>query len=265
VISSLPQPAVLSGRDRVVISSCLVLLIALAWAYLFHLDREMSGAMEHDQMMADMGMTMDMPWTAADVFFTFAMWAVMMVGMMMPSASPVVLLFAGMHRGKGAHRTPRAVFAFAAGYLLVWTAFSAAAALAQWALHQAAMLSPMMTTSSVRLGGTILIAAGIYQLTPFKGACLTHCRTPLGFVMSHWRDGTAGALRMGIVHGVYCLGCCWALMCVLFVVGVMNLLWVAAIAIFVLVEKVAPAGAIVARVAGVAMIAIGGYLWNAGL
>jgi predicted metal-binding membrane protein len=121
------------------------------------------------------------------------------------------------------------------------------------------MLSPMMTTSSARLSGAILIAAGVYQLTPFKGACLTHCRTPLGFLMSHWRDGTAGALRMGMAHGAYCLGCCWALMCVLFVVGVMTLLWVAAIAIFVLVEKVGPAGAIVSRVAGVVLIAFG--LW----
>jgi predicted metal-binding membrane protein len=170
-----------------------------------------------------------------------------------------VLLFAAMQRGRGAGRTPRLVLAFAAGYLLVWTAFSACAAVAQFVLHQAAMLSPMMTTSSARLSGAILIAAGVYQLTPFKGACLTHCRTPLGFLMSHWRDGTAGALRMGMAHGAYCLGCCWALMCVLFVVGVMNLLWVAAIAIFVLVEKVGPAGAIVSRVAGVVLIAFG--LW----
>jgi predicted metal-binding membrane protein len=262
VISSLLQTAVLSRRDRVVISSCLVLLIALAWMYLFHLDRAMSAAMEHDQMMADMGMTMDMPWTAADVFFTFAMWAVMMTGMMMPSASPVVLLFAAMHRGRGPERIPLVVFAFGAGYLLVWTAFSAAAALAQWALHQAAMLSPMMTTSSARLSGAILVAAGVYQLTPFKGACLTHCRTPLGFLMTHWREGTAGALRMGIAHGSYCLGCCWALMCILFVVGVMNLVWVAAIAVFVLVEKVGPAGAVVARAAGVAMIAFGVFVWR---
>ena len=149
-------------------------------------------------MMADMGMTMDMPWKAADVFFTFAMWVVMMAGMMMASAAPVMLLFAGMHRGRGAQHAPRVVFAFTAGYLLVWTAFSAGAALAQWALHQAAMLSPTMTTSSARLSGAILIAAGVYQLTPFKGACLTHCRSPLGFLMSHWREGTAGALRMGI-------------------------------------------------------------------
>jgi predicted metal-binding membrane protein len=222
----------------------------------------MSAAMAHDRMMAEMGMTMAMPWNAADVAFTFAMWAVMMVGMMMASAAPVVLLFAAMHRGRGARRAPRVVFAFCAGYLLVWTVFSADAALAQWALHQAALLSPAMTTSSARLSGAILIAAGAYQLTPFKGACLSHCRSPLGFLMSHWRDGTGGALRMGIVHGVYCLGCCWALMCVLFVVGVMNLVWVAAIAIFVLVEKIGPSGVWVARAAGVAMIAAGALVWS---
>ena len=259
------QTAALSRRDRVIISSCLVLLTALAWMYLFHLDHQMSAAMEHDRMMADMGMTMDMQWNTADIFFTFAMWAVMMVGMMMASAAPVMLLFAGMQRARGARRTPPVVFAFSAGYLLVWTAFSAGAALAQWALHQAAMLSPAMTTSSARLSSAILIASGVYQLTPFKGACLTHCRSPLGFLMSRWRDGTGGAMRMGIEHGTYCLGCCWALMCVLFVVGVMNLVWVAAMAIFVLVEKIGPAGAFVARVAGVAMIAVGALVWSAHL
>jgi predicted metal-binding membrane protein len=265
VIQSRSQTAVLSRRDRVIIPICLVLLTTLAWTYLLHLDHQMSAAMKHDRMMADMGMAMNMGWNAADIFFTFAMWAVMMVGMMMPSAAPVMLLFAGMHRRRGAQRAPRVVFAFGAGYLLVWTAFSAAAALAQWALHQASLLSPAMTTTSARLSAAILIGAGVYQLTPFKGACLTHCRSPLGFLMSHWRDGTAGALRMGIEHGTYCLGCCWALMCVLFVVGVMNVVWVAAMTIFVLVEKIVPAGAFVARVAGVAMIAAGALVWSANL
>jgi predicted metal-binding membrane protein len=262
VISNPSQGAVLSHRDRAIISTCVVLLTALAWAYLLHLNRQMSADMEHGRMMAEMGMTMDMPWSMADVCFTFAMWAVMMVGMMMPSAAPVILLFAAMHRGRGAQRRSPEVFAFGAGYLLVWTAFSTGAALAQWALHQAAMLSPAMTTSSARLSGAILIAAGVYQLTPFKGACLTHCRSPLGFLMSHWRDGTSGALRMGIEHGTYCVGCCWALMCMLFVVGVMNLAWVAAMTIFVLVEKIGPSGALVARAAGAAMIAAGALVWT---
>jgi predicted metal-binding membrane protein len=256
---------VLPRRDRVLISGCLLLLTALAWAYLVRLDRQMSAAMAYDRAMADMGMTMAVPWRAADVWFTFAMWAVMMVGMMTASATPVLLLLARMHEGRAAPRAPLAVPAFGAGYLVVWIAFSAAAALAQWALHALAMLSPSMTTSSARLGGAILIAAGVYQLTPFKSACLAHCRTPLGFLMSHWRDGNAGALRMGIAHGTYCLGCCWALMCVLFVVGVMNLAWVAAMTIFVLLEKVGPAGLVVARVAGMAMIICGALVWNARL
>ena len=242
-----------------------MLAIALAWTYLVHLDRQMSAAMEYDRAMAAMGMAMDKPWGAADVFFTFAMWTVMMAGMMTPSAAPVMLLFAGMHAKRSTRRVPGVALAFGAGYLLVWTLFSAAAALAQWALHSLAMLSPSMTTSSARLGGAILVAAGVYQLTPFKGNCLANCRSPLGFLMSHWRDGTAGALRMGIAHGIYCLGCCWALMGILFVVGVMNLVWVAALTIFVLVEKIGPAGPLVARAAGVAMIAAGAFVWNAHL
>ena len=265
MISNPYRTVVRSRRDRVVIPSCLVLLTALAWTYLVHLDHQMSIAMKYDRAMADMGMTMDRPWRVADVFFTFAMWEVMMVGMMAASAAPVMGLFAGMHTGRGGQRATRVVFTFGAGYLLVWTVFSAGATLAQWALHHLAMLSPSMTTSSGRLGGAILIVAGVYQLTPFKGACLAHCRSPLGFLMSHWRDGHAGALRMGIEHGTYCLGCCWALMCVLFVVGVMNLAWVAALTIFVLLEKIGPAGAFVARAAGVAMIAGGALVWRASL
>jgi predicted metal-binding membrane protein len=220
----------------------------------------MAPMMEHDQMMADMGMVMDMSWTARDVVFAVVMWSVMMVGMMAPSAAPVLLLYAGAQRGRGVHGSGPIVL-FGTGYLLVWIGFSIAAALAQWALHEAAMLSPAMAMASPRLGAVILIAAGIYQLTPVKGACLTHCRTPLGFLMGHWRDGVTGAIGMGLKHGAYCLGCCWALMLVLFVVGVMNLAWVAALTILVLVEKIGPAGAIAARVAGVAMIAAGALAW----
>ena len=211
--------------------------------------------------MADMGMTMNVPWTVTDVALTGVMWTVMMVAMMTPSAAPVILLFAGAQRARRAARSPIVTAVFGAGYLLVWTAFSAAAAAGQWALHQAAMLSPSMSTSSTWLGGGILVAAGIYQLTPTKRACLTHCQSPLGFLMSHWRDGTAGALRMGISHGLYCVGCCWALMCVLFVVGVMNLAWVAVLAIFVLLEKIGPPGPLVARLSGGIMIAAGILIW----
>ena len=207
-----------------------------------------------------MGMTMDMPRTSADVFFTFAMWAVMMIGMMAGPATPMLLLFAGMQRTRVSGPVPMALPAFGLGDLTVWTGFSACAAIAQEALHRAALLSPAMAASSPRMAGAILIAAGVYQLTPFKGACLTSCRSPLGFLMSSWRDGALGAFRMGLRHGLYCLGCCWALMCVLFAVGVMNLLWVAGLTALVLLEKVGPFGAIAARVAGVIMIAVG-VLW----
>src|SRR6185295_7262989 len=142
--------------------------------------------------------------------------------------------------------------------------FSAGAALAQWMLHETAMLTPAMAASSGRLAGVILVAAGVYQLTPVKGACLTRCRSPLGFLMTNWRDGTLGALEMGLRHGVYCLGCCWLLMCLLFVVGVMNLVWVAALTAFVLVEKIGPFGLIVARTAGAIMI-VAGILVAAGV
>jgi len=257
VLSSSSPAAVLSRRDRLLILGCIVLSTLLAWAYLFRLDRRMSADREHDKMMAAMGMHMNMPWMPADFFFTFAMWAVMMVGMMAPSAAPVLLLFAAARAGRGKRGLPLTTLAFALGYIAVWATFSVVATAAQWGLHQAALLSAVMSSSSGRLSGAILMAAGAYQLTPWKSKCLTHCRSPLGFLMTNWRDGTDGAFRMGFRHGGYCLGCCWALMCVLFVVGVMNVVWVAALTGFVLIEKTGPAGAIVARAAGAAMIVLG--------
>jgi predicted metal-binding membrane protein len=257
VIPSAGQPTALSRRDRIVISSCLVLLTALAWAYLIYLDRDMSAMMEHDRMMAEMGMTMDMPWKTADVLLAFAMWAVMMVGMMTMTASPVLLLFAGAHAGRAKGGVALAVLTFALGYIAVWLGFSACAAVAQWALHKAVLLSSTMATSSTRLAGAILIGAGAYQLTPLKGRCLAQCRSPLGFLMSNWHDGVSGAFRMGFRHGAFCLGCCWALMAVLFVVGVMNLAWVGVLTVFILVEKIGSTGVRVARVGGSIMIAFG--------
>jgi predicted metal-binding membrane protein len=256
-VHSASSIAALPRRDRLLISTCIVLITALAWAYLVHLGRQMSSSMEHDTMMAQMGMTMDVPWTAADVFFTFTMWSVMMVGMMTAPAAPMLLLFAGAHSGGGKRGLSLTVLLFGLGYVAVWVGFSAGASLVQWALHGTALLTPAMAASSPRLGGAILIAAGAYQLTPVKSACLTACRSPLGFLMTNWRDGAMGALRMGLRHGTYCLGCCWALMCVLFVVGVMNLMWVALLTVFVLVEKIGPAGALVARLAGALMVVVG--------
>jgi predicted metal-binding membrane protein len=251
-------------RDRLVIVGCILLIAAMAWAYLLHLDHQMAAAAVADQMMAGMGMSTDVSWTSSDVFFTFIMWAVMMVGMMSASAAPVLLLFAATRAGRGDRRVSLAVVLFGAAYVAVWTAFSAVAALAQWGLHEALLLSPTMTASSPRLGGTILLGAGIYQLSSLKGTCLAHCRSPLGFLISHWRDGVIGAFQMGLRHGAYCVGCCWALMCVLFVVGVMNLAWVAGLGIFVLLEKAAPRGGILARLAGAAMV-VGGVLRLSGV
>ena len=211
--------------------------------------------------MAQMGMRMDAPWTAADAYFTFTMWSVMMVGMMSPSAAPVLLLFAATHGRRAERGVPTAVLTFGLGYIIVWIGFSGFATFAQWALHQGALLSSMMAITSSRLAGTLLIAAGAYQLTPAKRACLSHCQTPLGFLMSHWRDGAGGAFRMGLRHGVHCLGCCWALMTVLFAVGVMNLAWVAALTVFILVEKMGASGARVARLGGVLLIGLGVLLF----
>jgi predicted metal-binding membrane protein len=247
-------------RERILIAACAAVVTALAWAYLIRLDRQMTLEMAAWCLRPLAGspapdaskLAMDMPLNAAGVWLTFAMWAVMMVGMMAPAATPVVMLYAGARKGR-----PVAVLLVALGYIAVWTAFSAAAALAQSGLHWAAMLSMAMSTLSARVGGAILIVAGVYQLSPWKGACLAHCRSPLGFLMTNWRDGNLGAAQMGVRHGVYCLGCCWALMCVLFAVGIMNLVWVAGLTVFVLVEKLGPAGGWVARAGGAAMILLG--------
>ena len=220
----------------------------------------MSTSSEADTMMAKMGMVMDQPWVARDIFFTFVMWAVMMVGMMTATATPVLLLFAGTQAGRAERGVAPGVMAFALGYIIVWLGFSVFAAVAQWALHEAGLMSSTMAASSTRLAGAILILAGAYQLTSFKGGCLAQCQSPLGFLMSNWRDGASGALRMGLRHGAFCLGCCWALMGVLFVVGVMNLAWVGVLTVFIFLEKIGSIGARVARVGGAILIASGIFL-----
>jgi len=240
---------------RRVIGLALAAVTLLAWVYLFHLSRQMSAAAADETMMAAMGMAVTAEWTRSDVFLTFVMWTVMMVGMMAPSVTPVLLLAANAPRSER-HVIPP-VLLFGAGYLLVWVGFSAIATITQWLLHAGALLSPAMAASSPRIAGAILIGAGLYQLTPLKNMCLTHCRSPIDFLMSHWRGGRAGPIRMGLHHGLHCLGCCWALMAVLFAVGVMNLLWVAGLALFVLVEKMMPATVHVSRMAGAALLIAG--------
>jgi predicted metal-binding membrane protein len=246
-------------KDRSVILLALLALSVLSWLWLISRSRGMS-----DQEMASMsGMAMPMasPWMPATFGLTFAMWWVMMVGMMLPSAAPMILMFATVNRNKrasGQAFVPVSVFTL--GYLIVWGFFAAGATVAQWALDQLAMLSTSLTTTSPMVAGGLLIAAGIYQFTPLKQACLRHCRSPLTFVLNHWRDGRAGALCMGMEHGAFCVGCCWVLMALLFVVGVMNLLWVAAIAALVFVEKLLPGGAWMGRIVGGAMVAVGAWL-----
>jgi predicted metal-binding membrane protein len=219
-------------------------------------------------MGAEMAMAMSRmtTWGALDLVLLFVMWSVMMVAMMVPSASPLMLLFAKLNRQRRDREDPVVPTAvFLLGYLLVWTGFSALATLAQWGLHSAALLSPMMVSTSSVMGGFLLLAAGIFQWTPLKNACLIHCRSPLAFLMSEWRDGKRGALLMGVKHGSYCVGCCWILMALLFVAGVMNLLWVASITAFVLIEKVVPRGELVGRVAGVVLSLAGILLVGQGL
>ena len=211
------------------------------------------------------GAAMVMPsmthWHAAELAALVAMWATMMVAMMLPSAAPVILLFAGTMRRRSARREPAVPTAvFLLGYLLVWTGFSVLAGSAEWALHGAALVSPATMRAVPPLAGVLLVAAGVFQWTPLKRACLAHCRSPLHFLSTGWREGASGALAMGMRHGLYCVGCCWLVMGLLFVAGVMNLAWVAVLAAFVLVEKVAPAGDAVGRAAGVLLVGWGGWL-----
>lgn len=245
------------SRQRTVIVSCIVIVTFLAWAYLIRMDHAMSASPPPGSVIGQMGMAAGTKWSARDFLFTFAMWTVMMVGMMLPSAAPVLLLFARMRSSSGDMQPPMTGAFFAAAHMSVWVGFSLVAALLQWQLHQAMLLSPGMAVTSSRFAGVILIAAGVYQLSPIKAACLTRCQSPLAFLLTNWREGQSGALRLGLRHGTYCLGCCWALMLVLFVVGVMNLAWVAALSVFILFEKLGPGGVRVAQLGGVAMILAG--------
>jgi len=241
----------LPRRERAAMLAGLALVCLLAWGYTWHLaDDHMAWCRVNTSA-----------WHAADLLASFAMWVAMMAAMMVPSVSPMVLAFAEISRARKDRAMPYVPAAvFLAGYLAAWTAFSAAATLAQEGLRSAALLSPEMSTINPWIGRVLLIGAGIFQWTPLKNACLRQCRSPLGFLLTEWRDGRGGALRMGWRHGLYCVGCCWLLMALLFVVGVMNLVWVAAIAGFVIVEKIAPAGPVLGRAAGAVMIACAVYL-----
>jgi len=242
-------------RDRIIVLLGLAGIAILAWVYTVHAAWEMNNM----DIETCMGLSTK-SWGPTELFLLFLMWTVMMAAMMIPSVSQMVLLYAGSVRRNGRETgVVRLTGMFVLGYLASWAGFSLLATLAQWGLHEAALLSPMMVSTSPLAGGAILIAAGVFQWTPLKHACLRHCRSPLGFLMSEWREGGVGAFVMGLRHGTYCVGCCWLLMAVLFVTGVMNLLWVAVIAAFVLIEKLAPSGEWAARTAGILLAGYG--LW----
>ncbi len=234
-------------RERVTLLSALAVITGLSWLYLIRMP----------MAPADLGalgarLLSVLPPRLADVWLLFMMWMVMMAAMMLPSATPMILAYAAISRGRV--HSLAATWLFAVAYLVIWTVFSAAATAGQLALENASLLyGPSRTTSIV--GAALLVFAGMYQLTPLKNACLAHCRSPLGFFMTKWRDGRTGGFTMGVKHGAYCVGCCGMLMGLLFVFGVMNLLWVAALSVLVLLEKIAPFGRAIARVSGVAMLA----------
>ena len=212
------------------------------------------GATNMSSPLAQLMMPITPAWSLANWLAVFAMWSVMMAAMMLPSATPMVLTFAVINRKRG--EEARSLF-FVAGYLALWTAFGAMAVTAQWALQSVGLLSPMIVSASAWLSGALLFIAGVFQFTSLKHACLRACRSPLGFLMSEWHEGLLGAWRMGLRHGLYCLGCCWALMALLFVGGVMNILWIGALAALVAIEKLAPKGEQVAQILGVLMIGAG--------
>lgn len=273
-------------RDRQIVTLALVAVVAVSWLYL--LAGAGTGMYPHEMatlVPAQTGMEASSPgagsmtgmpvppitWTPAYAALMFAMWWLMMIAMMLPSAAPMVLLHASVTRRAltraeatgtpcPSHRLGPATAAFICGYLVMWGAFSLAAITAQWALGRVELLTAMMTTTSHLLGSGLLLAAGIWQLTPLKTVCLRHCRSPIDFLSTHWRPGAGGAFRMGIEHGVFCLGCCWFLMALLFYGGIMNLIWIVGLALFVLVEKTMPAGIAFARVTGLLLIAWGIWL-----
>lgn len=266
------------ARDRTVVITGLVTVIVLSWIYiLLGAGMDMTAFEMTTLSMPDASSGMDLTgsgsgaahsammqpavWTPSYAALMFLMWWIMMVAMMLPSASPMILLFARVQRKekeKGAPFVSTSVFA--AGYLATWGVFSLIAAGAQWGLERAGFLSAMMASTSGLFAGVLLFAAGIYQLTPLKHACLRHCRSPIQFVMHHWRSGTSGAVRMGIDHGAFCLACCWFLMALLFVGGVMNLYWIVGLAIFVLLEKTIPAGHWLGSIMGIVLMVWGGWL-----
>lgn len=239
-------------HEQIIVVAGLVGMVMLAWGYL------LAGAGLARPPMVDGAMP---AWSPAHFVLVLLMWAIMMLAMMLPSASPMILLYSAVARRRQTQGgVLGATGGFVLGYLGVWMGVSLVATLLQWALVQVSLLSPMWRTTNATLAGLMLVAAGVYQWVPLKRACLRWCQSPLGFVMRHWRNGPRGAFVMGLQHGGYCVGCCWMLMLLLFVVGVMNMAWIAGLTLLVLVEKLVAPGRWLGRALGVALIAWGGTL-----
>jgi predicted metal-binding membrane protein len=240
--------------DRTAAVVLVVLLPVVCWAWIVAMARDMYGPMTGAS-----AWMMTTNWDLPHLLLLWAMWIVMMTGMMLPSASPLVLLYGAAARRSAQGTAGRDIYALTAGYLIIWAGFSLLATVLQRGLAVLLLSSPMMESTSSRVAGTFLLIAGLYQLTPLKHACLRTCRSPLGFLLSRWRSGWSGALSLGLEHGLYCVGCCWALMLLLFAGGVMNVTVIVALTAFIGLEKLAPLGAHAARIGGVLMIAAG--LW----
>jgi predicted metal-binding membrane protein len=249
-------------RDRAVMVATMIAVTILCWIYMVRMAGDMVSA-ESMNLPSRFGRLMT--WCGADYPMTFLMWAVMMVGMMIPAVAPQVLTFGLINRKRAERGNPFVPTGiFLGGYLIAWTLFSAVAALAQYLLLHYELLDPIRQSVGLEFAGLLLIVAGLFQFTPAKRACLKHCRSPLDFMTTHWREGKGGALRMGLGHGFFCIGCCWILMMLLFVAGVMNLIWVAAITLFVMAEKLLPwrrtvvwGGAAICLIAGLILIFAG--------
>jgi predicted metal-binding membrane protein len=272
-----PVPAadtVVLRQDRIVVILGLTLLTALAWIYLLWLRADMSmGSMDMgDFRMIPSGVGLMVaahtPWQAMEFAFVFVMWTVMMVGMMTPSAAPMILMYARTGRHAKAQGTPLAATVwFAAGYFLVWVAFALLATLVQWALERTALLDSWMTSTSKVFGAFVFVAAGSYQWTRLKDVCLAQCQKPFAFLMRHggFRRDAPGSLVLGLRHGAYCVGCCWAMTTLLLVGGVMNPLWISLLALLILLEKITPFGRQIALLAGIVLVAAGAWLLATGM
>lgn len=243
-------------REQLLVFSGLAIVILISWAYMLHMGWRMSG------IGMEMTLACMMRWGPGDIAHIFIMWATMMVAMMFPSATPMILMFTTVNQRQGETQRPlMPTGLFVLGYFLVWTAYSALAALAQWGLHVATLLSHNLVITSPLLGGVLLAAAGVFQLTPFRDTCMSKCRSPLGFLMAEWREGRLGTLIMGLKHGLNCVGCCWLLMLLSFALGIMNIMWMAIVTVFMLVEKAYPRSQWVSRTTGLILVAWG--LWVA--